>query len=160
MRRTPPGNPKLAIAYLRVSTDKQELGPEAQRAAIEAWARREGVGLIDWTEDRLCGETELEDRPGLLVALSALSRHGAGLLLIAKRDRLARDAAVAAFIERAVRKAGACVISADGVGNGETPADQFMRTILDGAAQFERALIRQRTKDAAAAKQGRGERAG
>jgi DNA invertase Pin-like site-specific DNA recombinase len=35
-----------------------------------------------------------------------------------------------------------------------------MRTILDGAAQYERALIRQRTRAALAAKRARGERAG
>lgn len=40
---TRPGDPKRAVAYLRVSTDEQRLGPEAQRAAIAAWGAREGV---------------------------------------------------------------------------------------------------------------------
>ena len=44
--RTRPGNPKRAVAYLRVSTDEQRLGPEAQRAAIAAWAVREGITVV------------------------------------------------------------------------------------------------------------------
>jgi DNA invertase Pin-like site-specific DNA recombinase len=46
------------------------------------------------------------------------------------------------------------------VGNGDTPADAFMRTILDGAAAYERAIIRARTRAALAAKRARGERTG
>ncbi|MBK8696886.1 MAG: recombinase family protein [Deltaproteobacteria bacterium] len=58
------------------------------------------------------------------------------------------------------RWGAARVVSADGVGNGDTPADQFMRTILDGAAAYERELIRARTRAALKAKRARGERAG
>jgi DNA invertase Pin-like site-specific DNA recombinase len=85
---------------------------------------------------------------------------GAGVLVVAKRDRLARDVAVAAMIEKATLAAGAKVVSADGAGNGDSPADAFMRTLLDGAAAYERALIRARTKAALGAKRARGERAG
>src|SRR5262249_42893042 len=79
---------------------------------------------------------------------------------IAKRDRLARDVAVAATIERAAKACGAKVRTADGTANGDSPADAFMRTMLDGAAAYERELIRARTKAALAAKRARGERAG
>jgi DNA invertase Pin-like site-specific DNA recombinase len=44
--------------------------------------------------------------------------------------------------------------------NGDTAADAFMRTILDGAAAYERALIRSRTRAALAAKRAKGERVG
>lgn len=161
MRKRVQSNPKLAIAYVRVSTEAQKLGPEAQRAAIEEWARREGIGIVDWCIDQgVGGATDLEDRPGLVAALVALRQHGAGVLVVAKRDRLARDAAVAALIDRSVRREGALILSADGVGNGEDPGQQFLRTVIDGAAAYERALIRQRTKAAAAAKKARGQRVG
>src|SRR5580658_2082360 len=159
-RRVSPGNPRLAIAYIRVSKEEQQLGPEAQRQAIEAYARREGIGIVEWCTDHLCGATELEDRPGLIAALSALQQQRAGVLLVLRRDHVARDAAVAALINRKVRQMGARILSSDGAGNGEDPADVFMRTVLDGAAEFERALIRQRTKAALAAKKKRGERTG
>jgi DNA invertase Pin-like site-specific DNA recombinase len=159
--RRPPVDPSRAVAYLRVSTEEQRLGPEAQRAAIEAWATREKITIVAWhTDAGVSGGSELDDRPGLGAALETLRAEHAGVLVVAKRDRLARDVAVAAAIERAAAKLGARVVSADGVGNGDSPADAFLRTILDGAAAYERALIRQRTKAALAAKRARGERSG
>lgn len=155
------GDPRIAVAYIRVSTDEQRLGPEAQRAAIEAWAARDGITVASWCTDQgVSGAAELADRPGLLAALDALSVVGGGVLVVAKRDRLARDVVVAATVERAAALCGARVVTADGTANGDTPADAFMRTMLDGAAAYERALIRARTKAALAAKSARGERAG
>lgn len=155
------GNPKIAISYLRVSTDRQELGPEAQRASIEAWAAREGVSVASWHVDAgVSGASPIEARPGLLAAMAGLREIGAGVLLVAKRDRVARDVVIAATIERAAEAAGARLISADGTGNGDSPADAFMRTVIDGAAAYERGLIRARTKAALAAKAARGERTG
>lgn len=161
MRRAPAGDPALAVAYLRVSTEEQHLGPEAQRAAITQWASRETITLTAWhTDAGVSGASEHTDRPGLTAALEDLSRHGAGVLAIARRDRIARDVVVAATIERTVLRRGARVVSADGVGNGDTPADQFMRTILDGAAAYERELIRARTRAALQARRAQGKRAG
>jgi DNA invertase Pin-like site-specific DNA recombinase len=155
------GNAKVAVGYVRVSTEDQRLGPEAQRAAIEAWAAREGVSLAAWHVDQgISGGSDLGDRPALVAALGELRALGAGVLVVAKRDRLARDVYVAATIERAVAQGGARVVTADGTANGDTPADAFMRTILDGAAAYERALIRARTKAALGAKAARGERTG
>ena len=160
-RRARPGDPLRAIAYLRVSTEDQKLGPEAQRAAIEVWAAREGVSVVAWHVDAgVSGGSDLADRPALLAALGALRAERAGLLVVAMRSRIARDTMIAAMVERAVTAAGAKVLSAAGEGNGDTPADAFMRTIIDGAAAYERALIRARTKAALAAKRARGERAG
>lgn len=151
----------VAVGYIRVSTEEQHLGPEAQRAAITAWATREGVTVLSWhTDAGVSGATELDNRPALAAALGALRADGAGLLVVARRDRLARDCYVAAAIDRAVATAGARVVSADGTCNGDTPADAFMRTILDAAAEYERALIRGRTKAALAAKRAKGERTG
>ena len=161
VRRTTLNNPRTAVGYIRVSTEEQHLGPEAQRAAILAWATREGVSVLSWhTDAGVSGAAELDNRPALAAALGALRADAAGLLVVAKRDRLARDCYVAAAIDRAVATAGARVVSADGTCNGDTPADAFMRTILDAAAQYERALIRGRTKAALAAKRAKGERTG
>jgi site-specific DNA recombinase len=150
-----------AVAYLRVSTAEQHLGPEAQRASIETWAAREGVTIVAWHVDHgVSGGSEIDDRPGLVAALGQVRAEGAGAFVVAKRDRLARDVYIAATIERAVTRSGARVVCADGVGNGETPADAFMRSILDAAAAYERALIRARTKAALAVKKARGENTG
>src|SRR5260370_30004876 len=63
------GDQAVAVAYVRVSTEEQNLGPEAQRAAIGAWAERHGVRIAATFEDRLSGGTAPEDRPGLVAAL-------------------------------------------------------------------------------------------
>lgn len=160
-RRARTGNALVAIAYLRVSTSAQELGPEAQRSSIEAWAAREGVSIVAWHVDAgVSGASAIEARPGLCLALADLRSHGAGALVVAKRDRVARDVVVAATIERAATAAGARLVSADGTANGDTAADAFMRVMLDGAAAYERGLIRARTKAALGVKKARGERVG
>jgi DNA invertase Pin-like site-specific DNA recombinase len=154
-------DPRIVVAYIRVSKDDQKLGPEAQRASIEAWARSQGVHVAAWHVDQgVCSVTPIDGRPGLCAALASLREHRAGVLVCAKRDRLSRDVVLTAMVERAAEACGARVVSAAGEGNGDTPADGFMRTVIDGAAAYERALIRARTKAALAAKARKGERIG
>jgi len=160
-KRSSPGDAKRAIAYLRMSTDRQDLSPAAQRAAIEAWAGREGVTVVAWHEDLgVSGGAALEDRPGLLAAIEAVRAEGAGLLVVARRDRLARDVLTAALVERLCERVGARVLTADGTGNGVGPEQALLRTLLDAFAAYERALIRGRTRAALAVKKARGERTG
>lgn len=152
---------RVAVSYLRVSTTEQHLGPRAQRSAIEAWAKQNDVRVAAWHEDHgISGSSDLAERPALARALVDLREQRAGILVVAKRDRLARDVAVALAIERAVAKQGASVVSADGTGNGSEPADEFMKVVIDGAAAYERALIRSRTRAALQAKRAKGFRAG
>lgn len=160
-RRKQSANPRRVVGYLRVSTEDQNLGPDAQRAALERWCSANGAELVAVHEDHgVSGGAALEKRVALMTALDALVEHGAGVLLVAKRDRLARDAVLAAMIERLAERSGARVQSADGVGNGEGPEAQLMRGIVDLFAQYERALIRSRTKAALAVKKAKGERTG
>jgi DNA invertase Pin-like site-specific DNA recombinase len=151
-----------AIAYIRVSSEQQVesgAGLAAQRQAIEAFAKRNGLTITAWHEDAaVSGAAAIEDRPGLMAALAGLRRGDA--LVIAKRDRIARDTLMALTIERTVTKRKASILSADGVGNGTGAADEFMRSIMDAAAAFERGLIRQRTRAAMSAKRKAGERTG
>ena len=58
------GDPAVAVAYLRVSTDEQRLGPDAQRAAIEVWAARAGVRVASWHCDQgVSGGAAIDARP-------------------------------------------------------------------------------------------------
>jgi hypothetical protein len=54
------------VAYVRASTDAACASAAEQRAAIEAWASREGVEIAAWHEDR--GE-DIGERPGLAAAI-------------------------------------------------------------------------------------------
>lgn len=148
-----------AVGYLRASTLSQDISPDAQRSAIGAYASAHGLTVASWHSDiGISGATPLPKRPGLLDALSSLRSLGKGsVLIVAKRDRLARDVVIAATVEAMARKVGCTVASADGSGNGDTPADALMRTLLDAMAQFERALISMRTRAAMAVRRSRGQ---
>lgn len=159
-----PPTPTRAVAYLRVSTDDQQLGPDAQRAAIAEYAARHGVLVVaEHADHGVSGAAKLDKRPGMLDALASLREHGAGLLLVAKRDRLARDVVTAALIEAAAARVGARVVSAAGEGTDadeNDPAAQLLRRLIDAFAEYERALIAARTRAALAVKSRRGERVG
>jgi site-specific DNA recombinase len=94
---------------------------------------------------------------GGVAALSALKRGS--ILLVVRRDRLARDTLTAAIAERLAKKAGATIHSVSG-NNGNGPEDQLMRQVVDAFAQYERALISMRTKAALKHKQSKGEKTG
>ena len=160
-RHRPLGNPQLGVGYIRVSTSRQDLGPEAQRQAITSWAGRHGVQMIAWHEDRgVSGGSDIGQRPELIGALASAKEHRAGVVVVARRDRLARDTLVAQLIERAVQEVGATIVSADGVANGEDPASQMVRSILDAVAAYEREVIRARIRAALRVKSSRHERVG
>jgi len=151
-------DPKRAVGYLRTSTDDQTLGMEAQRAALDSYARRHGLRLVATHAEHVSGAAPLEERTELLGAMEAARRHRAAVLLVAKRDRLARDHVVAALLERELERDGIAIVSCDGSGNGSGAEAELMRTILGALGQYERALIRSRTKAALAAQRARGVR--
>lgn len=144
------------VAYLRVSTQEQSNGLEVQRAEIERWAAARGLVVSEdnWFTDRISGTTSIEERPELLKALATLKRGD--VLVVQKRDRLARDTSVAVFIERAVKGSKATLACAQG-GDGDDPSAALLRHVLDGVSAFEVAMIRARTKAALASKKARGE---
>jgi len=163
----------LAIGYLRLSPGERKTGQgagaagvEAQKADIEAWAAAHGVRISAWfTDTETCGEAgqveePLADRPGLMGALGAIQAQGAGLIIVQKRDRLARDVMLAAMATRLVERQGARIVAANGVGNGDSPEALLMRGIADLFAQYELAMIRTRTRAALEIKKQRGELTG
>lgn len=137
-----------AVGLVRVSTDEQSLSLEIQRAKIEAYcAEREWPLLAIYEDEDVCGATPLDKRPGLLAALTGAPKGG--VLLVAKRDRLARDPIICAMAEAALRRKGARVVSLAGEGtDGDGPSDVLMRRIVDAFAEYERLIIGARTKAA------------
>jgi DNA invertase Pin-like site-specific DNA recombinase len=106
------------------------------------------------------GATPLGKRVGLNEALDALTAQRAGVLLVATRDRLARDVIVSAVVERLVERQGARVMAAEGPGNGDSPEAELMRRIVDAFASYERMIIAARTRAAVRVKKLRGVRIG
>lgn len=161
-RQRAKNDPKTAVAYLRVSTDRQEHGPEAQRAALESWAAREKIAIVQWfSEEDVSGGDEIEDRPELQAALAALRTRNAGCLVAAKRDRLARDVVIARVIGVQAAANGASVVTADGMSDVEGRPDTFLKQgISDLFAEHERRTIVDRTVQALAVMRRKGYRTG
>ncbi|WP_375434927.1 recombinase family protein [uncultured Hymenobacter sp.] len=142
--------PRRYVPYYRVSTIRQGqsgLGLEAQRAAVHAFAPQPGQLLTEFVEVE---SGKKNQRPQLLAAIAAARQYGA-TLLIAKLDRLSRNAG---FI-LALRDSGVDFVCCD-----MPDANTLTVGIFAIIAQHERETISKRTKDALAAKKARGETLG
>jgi DNA invertase Pin-like site-specific DNA recombinase len=150
------------IAYLRVSTDDQVesgAGLAAQLASCSAWAESRGGTLVVCRDEGVSGAASIDARPGLLEALGQLGRGD--VLLVSRRDRLARDPIVCAMVDRLVARAGARVASVAGEGtDSDSPTDVLMRRIVDAFAEYERLIIGARTKVALKAIRASGRKTG
>jgi DNA invertase Pin-like site-specific DNA recombinase len=139
------------ISYLRVSTAKQGasgLGLEAQRKAVEDYLNGGQWTLIEEVIEVESGKRS--DRPKLAEALRLCRIHGA-TLVIAKLDRLSRDAA---FLMK-LQNDGVKFVAAD-----MPEANHLVVGILAVVAQAEREMISARTKAALAAAKARGVKLG
>lgn len=139
------------VAYLRVSTRGQEasgLGLDDQRATVAAQIRHNGWRLI--AEYRETESGRRNDRPELAKAI-AHARRADALLLIAKLDRLSRDAG---FL-MTLRNSGADVRACDMPHAGTL--EFGIRAVF---AQHEREEISRRTRAALAIAKARGTRLG
>lgn len=139
------------IGYVRVSTDEQTregVSLDAQRADLERWCAAQGYAKPEvYSDEGVSGGDPVDKRPGLLAALEQLSKGAA--LVVAKRDRLARDVFLSCWIEKEVKRRRAKVVSLAGEGTeGDDPAAILMRRMVDAFAEYERKLIGARTKAA------------
>ncbi len=146
------------VAYLRVSTDRQGrsgLGLEAQRAAVAEHAARAGGAVRAEFVEVESGRKN--DRPQLAAALAACRAHRA-TLLIAKLDRLARNARFLLGVVEGSGEGGVVFCDLPQVPPG--PVGKFLVTQMAAVAELEAGLISQRTRAALAAAKARGVRLG
>lgn len=153
----------LAVAVLRVSTDKQErsgLGLEAQREVIAAYCAREGLQLVTVYSDTASGTLAPAERPGMAAALADLEAARAGVLVTAKADRLTRSQLHLWELMDRSHRAGWCIRTADGLVDTCSGDGELLATVAGLIAAQERKLIAARTRDALQAKKARGDRLG
>lgn len=138
-----------AVAYFRVSTEKQELSPQAQQAAVQKFCEANGITLVgEFTEIGVSGAAELVDRPQLLQAMQLVSEKRCEFLVVLRTDRLARDVTINGFIDYALGKSGARVLTVEGGQDESNPFAGMMKAFQVAMAQQERQLIASRTKSA------------
>lgn len=139
------------VAYYRVSTRKQGrsgLGLEAQRSTVSGFALASGGRIVAEFTEQESGKLAL--RPQLQRALTACRLHRA-VLVVAKLDRLARNAAFLLSLRDASVEIVAC----------DLPSMNRMTVgIMAVVAEEEARLISERTRLALAAAKRRGARLG
>src|SRR3954449_12070162 len=137
------GRGRRFVSYLRVSTDRQGrsgLGLEAQRRAVADFLSGGRWDLVAEFVEVESGKRD--DRPKLAEALATCGLYGA-TLVIAKLDRLSRDAHFLLGLE----KAGVDFVAAD-----LPTANRLTVGIMATVAGEEQRLISRRTKEALARK--------
>lgn len=141
--------------YARVSTSRQaesRLGLDAQRAAMLAF----DPAVLISEESASAGEGK--DRPILASLLGVLAAGDS--LVVSKIDRLARSVVdFGQILSRAQRQGWALVIL-DLQLDTSSPVGKMTANILASVAEFERDMIRTRTKESAAISRARGKRLG
>ena len=137
----------MHVGYARVSTLEQDLS--AQREALE----RLGVENKNiYFDHGLTGTTRA--RPGLREALAA-TRDG-DTLVVTKLDRLARSLKDLVNLVNEIQEKGGALHSLNDQIDTTTPHGKFTFHVFAALAEFERDIIRERTKAGLTAARARG----
>lgn len=152
--------------YTRVSRDEQadsRLGLEAQEAACRTFAPvKLGTDSIQVYKENengkgVSGKMEIDKRPALKQLLMEIRRGD--VLLVAKRDRVAREPGIIAIVEYELARKKARLVSVAGEGTEFEPNEisgVYLRAITDAGAKVERLQTAKRTKAALYALKERG----
>lgn len=141
----------MKVGYARVSTRDQEGSLEGQRATLEA------AGCTKVFQDRLSGAQT--DRPGLADALAYL-RDGEDTLAVARLDRLGRSLPDALRTAQTLADRGIGLQALDVDLDTSTASGRLMLNMLLMLAEWERDLLRERTREGVARARAAGRRPG
>jgi DNA invertase Pin-like site-specific DNA recombinase len=156
---TAPTRPLKAVAYVRVSTDRQSeegFGLIIQRETVRRRAHLAGHRLVAVHADEgVSGTRPVAARPGLTAALDMIRSGEADALLLPKLDRLARTLSVQEAALASVWAQGGRVFLPEGEVLRDDPDDPMrtaMRQMMGVFSQLERGMITARLRAGRAAK--------
>jgi DNA invertase Pin-like site-specific DNA recombinase len=161
--------PRQAVAYIRVSTDRQAsegISLEAQQARIAAYCAAHGLMLqpgavfIDAGKSGTAKgsfEKTLKGRPQLAAALAAVTRTQ-GVLVVYSLSRLARSTRDTMAISDRLERANADLVSLSESIDTTSAAGRMIFRVLAVLAEFEAEIISERTTDALSHKRAQGKR--
>ena len=139
----------MLIGYARVSTDDQHL--DHQRAALRA------AGCHRLYEEKISGARR--DRPELAQLFDHL--RAGDVVVVTRLDRLARSTRDLLDLAESLNRIGAGLRSlAEPWADTTSPAGKMVLMVFAGIAEFERALIVERTRSGRLAAQQKGVRFG
>lgn len=146
------------VAYFRVSTDRQGesgLGIEAQRQTVEDHLNGGDWELVAEYTEVESGRKQMRKRPQLKKALDYCKANGC-TLIAARVDRITRNLA---FLSN-VLESGVDVIFCNIPQLANPAQNKLILHIMASIAEYEGAVISERTKDALAAAKRRGVKLG
>jgi len=156
-----------AAAYVRVSTEEQASGGvslEAQEATLRAYCTLRGIELVEVIVDAgVSAGKPLHTREGGARLLHLVRTGAVQAVVTYKLDRLFRDAGDCLAVTAGWDKAGVALHLVDLGGQSvdtSSAMGRFFLTIMAGAAEMERNLVRERTAFAMRRKQQRREYTG
>jgi DNA invertase Pin-like site-specific DNA recombinase len=153
---------KTAIIYLRVSTDEQGesgLGLEAQERTALDYCDRNGLEVVEIVREVQSGKS-IKKRLLLQAALERCAKGEASVLVASNVSRLARSIRDLSEMLETAEKRGYGVAAVDTGLDTSTPAGKMVFQILGVAAEYERAMISDRTKKALAVAKANGVQVG
>lgn len=151
--------PLRVIGYVRVSTNKQEVGPAAQRMRLQMEADNQHWSL-DIRQEHAASATTMENRPVLQKALVDLREHRADMLAVSKLDRLSRSVLDFARILDDSATEGWKLACLDLGVDTYTSTGRFVANMFANFAQMERDRISERTREGMAALKAQGHHMG
>jgi DNA invertase Pin-like site-specific DNA recombinase len=144
-----------AVLYIRVSTDEQArhgVSLDAQEERLRAYCTMRGLQVVGMIRDEgVSAFKHLDTRRGGAELLQVIARGKASHVVALKLDRLFRNAADALALTEEWNRAGVALHLVDMGGaamDTASPTGRMMLTMLAGFAEFERALISERTTQA------------
>jgi DNA invertase Pin-like site-specific DNA recombinase len=148
---------KIAL-YLRVSTGEQTVEPQ-RRELLDYCARRGWTDVREFA-DTISGAKWM--RFGLNALMAEVRRGRVDVVLCVKLDRLGRSLAqLAQMVGEFETHRTALVCTSQGIDTTDgNPAGKLQMHVLIAVAEFERALIRERTKAGLKAAVARGSKLG
>jgi DNA invertase Pin-like site-specific DNA recombinase len=138
----------MNYAYIRVSTEVQSY--EGQRFEIENWCRQNGIQIDRWVQEKVSGTLRLQKRT--LGKLLKQMKKG-DILVCTELSRLGRNMMMVMSILNTCSQKGIQIRSIkDNFELSDSLNSKIIAFAFSLAAEIERNLISQRTREALAAK--------
>jgi site-specific DNA recombinase len=142
--------PERVALYLRVSSEEQrDAGTiQTQREFLKGYYQLHGLEVAEtYADDGISGTILLHERPEGKRLLEDAKKGRFGAVLVYRLDRLGRALLVVVDAHDQLQVAGAALVSATEHIDTSTPSGRLHFQMLGSFAEFERASIRERTRD-------------
>jgi site-specific DNA recombinase len=131
--------PIPAVAYYRMSTDRQEDSIDRQRCQVEPYAARHGYAIVrDYLDEGIAGDEEAK-RKGFMRMLQDVKRGDFRAILCDDKDRFGRfDSITQGYYVKPLRDAGVKLVTvAQGVVDWSSFAGRITDAVLQEAKKLE-----------------------